>query len=198
MRTSHFIAALVLGIVIHGNSRSADEPRLLPEKAAKYHKLLLKRPQSGYLFDRFYNAWLDDAPATDLEAFLQQPNDGLLTNRVLLAFFYAKQGEESKALDAFRKVVAETKPTADVWYEKAMLESSLMNFEIALRDLAAARDANPDDATRIKIMQQEGTLLSRSGLTEQAVASWRQLLQRFPDDLTLLEDLIELQLKEQI
>jgi len=33
----------------------------LPEKLLKYHTVLRKRPQPGYLFDRFYNAWLDEA-----------------------------------------------------------------------------------------------------------------------------------------
>src|SRR5688572_10392717 len=38
-------------------------------KAVKYYELLVKRPEPGYLFDRFYNTWLDESTVDALEAF---------------------------------------------------------------------------------------------------------------------------------
>ena len=42
-----------------------------PEKALKYHAALLRRPSPGYLFDRFFGAWLEASTAEQLEAFLR-------------------------------------------------------------------------------------------------------------------------------
>ena len=45
-----------------------SEPDL--KKAMKYHSALLRRPTPGYLYDRFYNTWLDTSSLDDLKAFL--------------------------------------------------------------------------------------------------------------------------------
>ena len=42
----------------------------LPEKALKYHEVLLKRPHYAALFDRFFGAWIDEQSVETLEAFL--------------------------------------------------------------------------------------------------------------------------------
>lgn len=39
------------------------------DKALKYHKALQRRPNPGYLFDRFFNAWLDSSTIDELETF---------------------------------------------------------------------------------------------------------------------------------
>lgn len=37
-----------------------------PEKALKYHEVLLKRPHNAALFDRFFGAWIDEQPVEAL------------------------------------------------------------------------------------------------------------------------------------
>ncbi len=74
------------------------------EKLLKYHQALQRRPVPGYLFDRFYNSWLDASSLTELETFLRAEADksGSSNDQLLLAFFFAEQGEEVRALEQFR------------------------------------------------------------------------------------------------
>lgn len=41
------------------------------EKAMKYHSVLLRRPTPGYLYDRFFNTWLETSMLVDLQQFLE-------------------------------------------------------------------------------------------------------------------------------
>ena len=41
------------------------------KKALKYHKVLTKRPNPGYLFDRFYDAWLEASSSEALGDYLK-------------------------------------------------------------------------------------------------------------------------------
>ena len=65
------LVSLVTGVllsVICGFAQ-ADEEKT---QAAKYHAALQRRPEPGYLFDRFYNAWLDQSAIESLQDFLQK------------------------------------------------------------------------------------------------------------------------------
>ena len=66
--------------------------------------LLVERATTGYLFDRFVDAWLAEGSLTELRQFLQRraAADGAGTGDLLLhAIFLAKQGENVDALQAF-------------------------------------------------------------------------------------------------
>jgi len=68
-------------------------------KPEKYFSLLQERPDDSYLYDRFYNAWLDTGTIEQLESFLKANLDknNNTANRLLLAFFYERQGRDAKA-----------------------------------------------------------------------------------------------------
>jgi len=76
-----------------GDSKPASPQVATPsrDKALKYHKALQRRPNPGYLFDRFFNAWLDSSTTDELESFLsdQVKQSAKTSDRLLLAFFYA-------------------------------------------------------------------------------------------------------------
>ncbi|MEN1681158.1 MAG: tetratricopeptide repeat protein [Planctomycetota bacterium] len=176
---------------------AAIEP---PAKAAKYHGVLLRRPAPGYLFDRFFNAWLDEAPVADLQAFLAARADdpGTPADRLLLALFYAKRGDDVAAIGQFRETLAADPGNAAAWRQKAELEARTLNFETALADLDAAEKAGPKPDLAVEIAKLRGRLLLRSGRRDDALKAFAKLLTDNPDDEELAEDVIELQVSEDL
>ncbi len=49
-----------------------DKPDTINPKAEQYFTLLSKNPSGDYLYDRFYDAWLDTGTVDGLEKFLKQ------------------------------------------------------------------------------------------------------------------------------
>lgn len=170
----------------------------LPTKAIKYHSVLVKRPAPGYLFDRFYNAWLDESSIDELEEYLvdQSTSSSKSADGLLLAFFYAKKGDDVKAIEQFRMTLENDPGNAVAWYQKAILESRSLDFKTALTDLAKASAAKPSNEYATRISKLRAKLLLRNQQREEALAEFRKLLADNPDDEALAEDLIELQLDE--
>ena len=180
----------------HVATRVQEKPA--QDKALKYHKALRKRPATGYLFDRFYDTWLDTSSLKQLEEFLaEQIEQSKATNdRLLLAFFYAKQGEDVKSLQQFRKALETDPGNANVWYEKALVEARTLDFETALKNLDKAAQAKPKQETANKIAQLQGKLYVRNRQNDKAIAVWKKLIDDNPQDGHLIEDVIELQISE--
>ncbi len=168
------------------------------EKARKYFQVLQRRPSPGYLFDRFYNAWLDTDSIAGLEGFLTSAveTEETTANRLLLAFFYAKQGENVRALEHFRTALEKDPGSAETWYQKALVEQRTLDFDTAIKDLEHAAAAHPKADLERDILQLQGRLHARSGHTDRAQRVWGQLLEKNPGDEELQEDLIELQVAE--
>ena len=163
------------------------------KKALKYHKVLAKRPNPGYLFDRFYDAWLEASSNEALGEYLKSrvETTKATNDRLLLAFFHAKLGDDVAALQQFQTALKNDPGNAATLYEKAVVEARTLNFETALKDLEAATKANPSEDDAAKIAQLRGKLLVRSQQTKQAIAVWNELLQQNPNNVGLLEDTIE-------
>ena len=86
-----------------GSLVAAEET--VSNKALKYHDLLVNRPEPGYLFDRFYNTWLDESTVDTLEAYLikRAGETHQTSDQLLLAFFYVKKGDDVAALEQFQQ-----------------------------------------------------------------------------------------------
>ena len=165
----------------------------------KYHSALLRRPTPGYLYDRFYNTWLDNSSQEDLKEFLvgrANASAAEQADRLLLAFFYAKQGKDVEALEQFRLVLKNYPDNAATLYEMAVIEARTLDFESALSNLSKAAKATPSAEEGIKIAQLRGKLLVRNRQIDEAAKVWDELNKSNPDDLGLMEDLIELQISE--
>lgn len=173
-----------------------DNPEL--QKAIKYHAVLRRRPSPGYLFDRFYNNWLDSASLEELKKFLTDnvADTSETSDRLLLAFFFAKQGDDLEALLQFREALKNDPGNAATLYEKAVVEFRTLDFETALADLAKAAESNPSAEDAIKIGQLQGKILVRNRQTKEAAKVWQRLIADNPADEGLLEDTIELQIAE--
>lgn len=175
----------------------AEEP--VSEKAQRYYDSLIKRPVPGAVFDRFYTAWLESRTLDDLESWLKEradATDAPPAARLLLAYHFLRQGDNEKAIAAFRTATAADPKNAEAWLQQALAESRTLDFDSALASLDKAAAANPPAATLTKLKQLKGRLLARAGRVPDAVKVWQDLVAANPDDEDLQEDLVELQISE--
>ncbi len=175
---------------------SQGEP---PEKALKYLEILVKKPQPGTVFDRFVDAWLEGATLEELGTYLSVRTarpDATAGDHVVSALFQARDGEDAKALASFQEAVKLEPTNATVWLEKAKLEARMLDFSAALQSLTQAAAQNPGDVLAMQIGKLQGRTLLRTGKSEEALKTWRGLLEANPDDADLAEEVIELQLDE--
>ena len=139
------VALCVLGGRLASPAAAAEEEK---NQAQKYHKALQKRPEPGYLFDRFYNAWLDQSTAESLQEFLQKQADQSdnTANRLLLAFFHSKQNNDLAAIEEFGKALKNDPSSAAACCYKAQAEARTLDYETAITDLKRARGLKPNQA----------------------------------------------------
>ncbi len=191
--STHQIVSPLPGAVVVQDSKDGTDA-----KSEKYYQALRRRPNAGYLFDRFYNTWLDHASVEQLrEKLTTQAEKSSATNdRLLLAFFHTRQGDDARALEQFREALKNDPGNAEVWYEKAVVESRTLDFETALADLAKAFDAKPPKELSNKIAQLRGKLFIRNRQNDQAIKIWQKLIADNPEDTWLVEEVIELQISE--
>ena len=142
---------------------------------------------------------MDTSSLESLKEFLvarADAPDAETADRLLLAFFFAKQGKDVEALKQFRVALKNNPNNAATLYEMAIIEARTLDFESALANLGKAAKANPSADDAIKIAQLRGKLLVRNRQIAEGAKVWDELVKSNPDDLGLMEDLIELQISE--
>jgi tetratricopeptide (TPR) repeat protein len=164
-------------------------------EAEKYLQMLLKRPQAGLVYDRFYSAWLETGTADSLAEFLAQ-RTSTSADLLLLAIFHDQRGNEAEALKAYTAALARDGTNARAWFQRAKLEARMMNFDTALKSLAEADKGSADAALSREIGQMRGRWLLRTGKPDAALQAWRDLVKANADDEDLVEEVVELQLDE--
>ncbi|MCX6853312.1 MAG: hypothetical protein NTV80_00230, partial [Verrucomicrobia bacterium] len=165
----------------------------------KYHQMLLKRPQAGILYDRFYAAWLETGSTDELAAFLTkkaEAAEALAADQLILAFFHEQQGDETAALNAFKAALVKDADNSSAWVQRAKLEARILDFTAALTSLAEGEKNKPSSDLQREIGTLRGRWLLRTGKPEPALQAWRDLLKLNEDDDDLAEEVIELQLEE--
>ena len=188
------IGCTLLGSLALTNIAAAQDEA---SKARKYHAILLKRPDPGYLFDRFYATWLNESTVDQLREFLvQRAKNGDTADQLLLAFFHAKQGDDGASLEAYEQALADSPGDAAVLLHKAAAEARTLDFDAAIADLTKARKLKIDDKLSVRIEKDLGKLLVRNRQTQKALEVWNGLLAANPDDEELCEDVIELHMDE--
>ncbi|MDB4673765.1 tetratricopeptide repeat protein [Verrucomicrobiales bacterium] len=161
-------------------------------KAERYHQLLLKRPGSATLLERFVDAWLDEGSKEELEEYLKESTSGGEASAwSVLASYQEWAGQEEAALAAMEEALLVKPGDPALLLARAKLRADLLDFEGALADLDAAGEAAPEEAATLR-----GTYLARSGKPEEAVEAWKVMLEKRPGDEELREDLIELEIGE--
>ena len=194
-RIFRLFATLAFGSLLLSSPllHAADGPSA---KTAKYHEILQKRPSSGYVFDRFYDSWLDQGTSEELETFLtKSATSGKANDQLLLAYYHLRQGKEIEALKLYQRSVKVDPTNSKIRIQKAKLEAQLLNFDGALKDLEAAMEKAGDDEKN-DIQQLRGQYLARSGRFKEAQKVWMALLVSQPNDDELIDSILEVQLAE--
>ena len=188
-----YIKNLLCGFILISYTATAapDEPvEVANKKAQNYHKLLLKRPGNATVFDRFVNAWLDTGEKKGLSAWLKQKAEsGAVADLRVLSAYYEYLGEDVEALKTLSRAVDKEPANAGLRLARAKMLARTLDFESALKDLDLA---SKDEKLGIEASKLKGIYLARSGQIKEAVAAWKEVIARFPKDVELREDLIEL------
>lgn len=185
-----WILVLVGAGLFGGNLAAQEEVNV---KAKRYHTLLLKRPESGTLFERFVSAWLDTGTKEGLVAYLRDSAEkGTAVEWRVLSAYLEYVGKDEEALEALNQAVEKDAKDGGLLIARAKLHARLLNFEAALKDLENAGPAAKEgDAATLR-----GLYLARTGQPEKAVEAWKEIMKARPTDEELREDLIELEVAE--
>lgn len=182
------------GVFLFGGMSSAQEADGPNEKAKRYHTLLLKRPGNPTVFSRFVDAWLDTGDKKEMKTWLEESaKAGGAAEWRVLAAFHEYLGEDEAALDAFNKAVKGDEKDAALRLARAKLHAKLLSFEAALVDLDIA---TVDEKLGVEASKLKGIYLARAGRIDEAVEAWKKVIERFPKDEELREDLIEVEVAE--
>lgn len=188
MRASFLLLFTAVAVLGQSGPESAPE-------AEKYHQMLLKRPQPGLVYDRFYAAWMETGTAETLAAYLSTRTESA-ADLLVLAIFHEQRGNETEALKAYAAALEKDAKNARAWLQRAKLEARTMEFEKALKSLAESEKAGAEAAIQREIGQLRGRWLLRTGKPDTALQAWRDLLTANANDEDLVEEIVELQLDE--
>jgi len=183
---------LFLFTVVAGLGQTAPPPGSEEEK---YLQMLLKRPQAGLVYDRFYAAWMESGTAESLKAYLEKRTE-TAADLLVLAIFHEQRGNHEEALNACTAALERDAANARAWLQRARLEARMMEFAAALKSLDAAEQHGAAEDLGREIGQLRGRWLLRTGKPEVALQAWRDLLKANADDEDLAEEIIDLQLDE--
>ncbi len=187
---------VIAGLVLLAIGLSTAQEGSTPSN--KYFPLLLRQPGNQYLYDRFYDAWLETGTAKELEAFLRTNLEARkdLAGRLLLAFFYERQGQDEQALELYRTTPADLPVSAEYLFYRARAEMRHLDLERAIADLLRARALPCTEEMTEKIGKLLGELYVRTDQKDKAAALWKQLLDGGSESRQMYEDLVELQIRE--
>lgn len=170
-------------------------PPAVPAAAQRYLSILLKRPQPGTIYERFYAAWLEESTPAELGSYLTAKtaaSPATATDHLLLAVFQSHRGDDPAALTAYEAALKLDPGNAAAWIERSRLESRALDFATALKSLDEAARAKPEGALLIETGKLRGRALLRLGKSEEALRTWMELSAAHADDEDLAEEMADL------
>ncbi|MCW1926495.1 hypothetical protein OKA05_28345 [Luteolibacter arcticus] len=166
----------------------------IPEKAERYHTMLLKKPENPVLFGRMLDAWLEEKELEALKPELEErAKAGAAADWRLLAVYHEHSGDEAAALKALDEAVKLAPDDAATRLARGKALGVALRFDAALEDLAVAAK---DKALGVEAGTLRGKMLARAGRPAEAVKAWQELIAGNPADEGLKEDLVELEIGE--
>lgn len=173
----------------------------LDSTAGRYWKMLQRKPTLPHLFERFYNAW-DESKYGNLEDFLllktKQSGKAGIKALWLLARFYEKTGQDSKAEEIYDKLLKNTPREPNALLARAQLNFYAGEFDAVIADLTLALKVKmPSPELQAKCLRLLGQTQIRNGKRQQGIITWRKLL-KVPgnDNSATEEDIVQLMLDE--
>lgn len=170
----------------------------ISENAKKYLSILSAKPTPGFMFERFYGAWMEFSDTKALEEFLKKASIDTPTseNILLLAFYYQKEGQINQALGVFNSIENAKLLTSEVLYYRARLESNALNFSEAIKHIDTAISLPLKEDLKQKLLKLKAQVQYRNGDSAGARKTFEDLLAINEKDKAIIEDVMEIQLSE--
>lgn len=162
-------------------------------KLDKYHEILLKRPESANLFEKFQSQFLAEFSEKELDAFLKgEATGGKVSDMQVYASYLLQRGKENEALETLTGAL-KLEENRQVYLDRGRVHARGLAFDVALLDLDKALGLGEGDARfELEVNKLIGRYLIRQGSADEAIAHWQKLADANPDDQELIEDLIDI------
>lgn len=171
------VFAMLAIIILAGSAVIADDGVTSgpDEKSLRYYNVLLRRPESGYVFDRFCNGFLDTQTMQQLEDFLKEnaekPGKGA---RLLLGYYYTKNSDYDRAIKEFTKLIDSPEESDEIrisaYQHRGSANLSVLDFDAAVADYKAALALKPADKDKLIIARQLSKAYVQDRLYDSAIA----------------------------
>ncbi len=134
----------------------------LDDKSKKMFSVLEKKTESEFIFERFYNLFLEANLATDLEAFLEIKYETTSDKKYLQlkASFYLRECENLKAIEIYNQLITD-QSSAYMYYSRGKAYVSLLKLKPAIEDLTIALTKSPKTRLKVKITKLLGKIYIR-------------------------------------
>lgn len=178
---------------------ASAKPATIPAEAVRYHEMLLRRPQAGVVFDRFYDTWLAQGSAEEMKAFLEKraaDAAAKAADHLVLALYFSRRGEDEAALKTYSRALELEPNNATAWGDRARLEARMQDIEGALKSLDKGLAAKPDANLLLDLSKHRARHLLRLGRNEEALKAFRDMVAAQPDDEDLAEEVVYIQMEE--
>jgi tetratricopeptide (TPR) repeat protein len=196
-----FVTQLSLQISPAVFAQSSEETEAeFQMEAQRYHSVLNRRPSRGTAFDWLYRHYLDadklDQLVTHYEKEVEQNADDA-NRRIVLALIYERRAQLEDALAQFEKAAEIDEENYRPHLYRAQLLTRLHRDEEVIHAYREALKREPSRNDLVDIHKQLGRQLSQQGKTEEAIEVWNALVEIFPDDHFILEELAILLAEEE-
>ena len=125
-------------------------------KLAKYHEVLLKRPESSNLFEKFQTQFLSTYDDEALEKFLDNQAKAGIAGKQVYGYYLSQRGRESEALDILTAAIGQNGKIGQVYLDRAQVYSRMLNFDDAVVDLDRALTLEKDEEFSLKANKLKG------------------------------------------
>lgn len=188
----------IIGFIVFSLCSLSLFSQEINENALKYFNILKAKPTPGFMFDRFYGAWMESSDTKSLEEYLKKLSIETPSseNYLLLAFYYQKEGQNLKALNVFGSIENEKLLSAEVLFYQAKLESNTFNYVDAIIHIDKALAMPQKDTLKQNLLKLKAQAQYRNGDGTAAKKTFEDLHKLNEKDKSLIEDIVELQLEE--
>ncbi len=191
-----FIFGIFFSFASAQESSPTPPPTTLDQKAARYYELLQKKPENAPVLQRFIDAWLENGDQKQLLTILREKaKAGTANEWRILAAASEYLGDDASALAALNEAIKIIPDDAATRIARATLAAKMQNFNVAIADLELAMK---NEALLLTAATLRGKLLAQTGRVEEAVKTWNDLIAKFPADIGLQEDLLDLLIQENL
>lgn len=185
------VLSLSLSFLARADDPSPQELQL----RERYEKALLANPSRGTAFERLYQSYADNEGPAVWAAQLakqagEQPNRAAYP--LILGFLQERLAHEPEALAAYSQAIERDGSSARSFAARGYLHWHMRKFDAAAVDLRKAIDLNPPRDEAQDLLKTLGRVQAAAGDTDGAKKTWMELVERYPDDTMILEELAEL------